>query len=59
MQPPTARNIVLAHGSMAKFFKQELEADIVCLQEVGRSAHVGGGGPQDHLAGDTDLAPLV
>jgi len=33
-QPPTARNVQLAHGSLASFFRDELKADVVCLQEV-------------------------
>ncbi|GBF96576.1 exodeoxyribonuclease iii [Raphidocelis subcapitata] len=32
--PPTVRNIELAHGSLAAFFKGHLAADVVCLQEV-------------------------
>ena len=51
--PPTARNIQLAHGSLAKFFREGLGADIVCLQEVRmhapcamRHAPCGARGPQ-------------
>lgn len=33
-QPPTARNICLAHGSLDAFFRDVLGADVVCLQEV-------------------------
>jgi hypothetical protein len=33
-KPPTARNIALAHGSLAAFFKKELAADVIALQEV-------------------------
>jgi exonuclease III len=33
-QPPTARNIQLAHGSLAAFFRGYLGGDVLCLQEV-------------------------